>query len=158
MVRVGAGRSPVPEDSDPRPAGQARSDVHVPSLVESPARPMEGLIEDEGGRNGAAEVESGRDELLVLHRAGTRSGAVDDRDWADEGRWERPRARRVSALAGAVAPATPWLPGLGVTSYVGSNGAPFPLLDDAGVLLGFCLPTGTDQCFSLSGVVTPAPP
>ena len=43
-------------------------------------------------------------------------------------------------------------------SYVSSYGAPFPLLGSTGGLQGFCLPTGTDQCFGLNGasVATPA--
>ncbi|MEV4621080.1 cutinase family protein [Asanoa sp. NPDC049573] len=43
-------------------------------------------------------------------------------------------------------------------SYVSQNGAAFPLLDATGGSTGFCLPTGTDPCYDLSGasVVTPA--
>jgi hypothetical protein len=42
--------------------------------------------------------------------------------------------------------------------YPSSNGASFPLMTSAGVITGLCLPTGTDQCYSLSGasVATPA--
>jgi hypothetical protein len=44
-------------------------------------------------------------------------------------------------------------------AYVPSNsGAPFPLLTSAGVITGFCLPDGTDECYSLAAasVSTPA--
>jgi hypothetical protein len=42
-------------------------------------------------------------------------------------------------------------------SYAGDNGAPFPLLDATGKLIGLCLPTGTDQCFNLEGEETATP-
>ena len=42
-------------------------------------------------------------------------------------------------------------------SYPGSNGAPFPLLSATGVLSGFCLPTGTDECWDMSGAAVPTP-
>ncbi len=44
------------------------------------------------------------------------------------------------------------------SSYIGTNGSAFPLLNAAGVITGFCLPTGTDECFDLGGatVATPA--
>ena len=44
------------------------------------------------------------------------------------------------------------------SSYASSYGAPFPLMNSAGTITGFCLPTGTDPCFSLAGasVSTPA--
>ncbi len=43
-------------------------------------------------------------------------------------------------------------------SYVLSDGSPFPKLDNSGTTTGFCLPTGTDQCYSLAGasVATPS--
>jgi len=43
-------------------------------------------------------------------------------------------------------------------SYPSSDGAPFPLTDAAGNVTGLCLPTGTDQCYTLKGasVATPA--
>jgi hypothetical protein len=46
----------------------------------------------------------------------------------------------------------------GGTSYVGVNGAPFPLLAASGKTEGFCIPTGVDQCFNLDGssAATPA--
>jgi hypothetical protein len=42
--------------------------------------------------------------------------------------------------------------------YVSSYGAPYPLLTGTGAITGFCLPTGSDQCFDLAGasVATPA--
>ncbi len=43
-------------------------------------------------------------------------------------------------------------------AYPGSYGSPFPLLDSTGKVTGLCLPTGTDQCFTLSGASTPTPP
>ncbi len=42
-------------------------------------------------------------------------------------------------------------------SYVGVNGAPFPLMDATGKVIGLCLPTGTDQCFNLEGEETATP-
>jgi hypothetical protein len=42
-------------------------------------------------------------------------------------------------------------------SYAGDNGAPFPLLDATGKIVGLCLPTGTDQCFNLEGEETATP-
>lgn len=41
--------------------------------------------------------------------------------------------------------------------YVGSNGSAFPLLNSSGGTTGFCLPTGTDECFDLTGASTPTP-
>ena len=41
--------------------------------------------------------------------------------------------------------------------YVGSNGSAFPLLNSSGGTTGFCLPTGTDECFDLSGASAPTP-
>jgi hypothetical protein len=43
-------------------------------------------------------------------------------------------------------------------SQAGNDGAPFPLLTASGAVQGFCLPTGTEQCYSLAGtsVSTPA--
>jgi hypothetical protein len=42
-------------------------------------------------------------------------------------------------------------------SYVGQHGSPFPLLDPTGKIIGLCLSTGTDQCFTLAGASTPTP-
>lgn len=43
-------------------------------------------------------------------------------------------------------------------SYDSSYGAPFPLMSASGTITGFCLPTGSDPCYDLSGnsVNTPA--
>ena len=43
-------------------------------------------------------------------------------------------------------------------SQPSSDGSPFPLLSSTGAVLGFCLPTGTEQCFNLAGtsVATPS--
>lgn len=43
-------------------------------------------------------------------------------------------------------------------NYAGNDGAVFPLLDTSGTTTGFCLPTGTDQCYGLDGgsVATPS--
>jgi surface antigen len=42
--------------------------------------------------------------------------------------------------------------------YVSANGAPFPMTNSAGNITGFCLPTGFEPCYDLSGgsVDTPA--
>jgi hypothetical protein len=48
----------------------------------------------------------------------------------------------------------PLAPGI---TYAGANGSPFPLLDKTGKLLGFCLPTGADQCYTLKGALTATP-
>ena len=42
-------------------------------------------------------------------------------------------------------------------SYPEEYGAPFPLLDTTGKIIGLCLPTGTDQCFNLEGEETATP-
>jgi hypothetical protein len=42
-------------------------------------------------------------------------------------------------------------------SYPGSNGAPFPRLSATGALSGFCLPTGTDECWDMSGAAVSTP-
>lgn len=42
-------------------------------------------------------------------------------------------------------------------SYDGNYGAPFPLMTSAGVVTGFCLPTGSDPCFDLSGIASTTP-
>ena len=49
-----------------------------------------------------------------------------------------------------------WPASLGF-SYVGEHGSPFPLLDSTGKIIGLCLSTGTDQCFTLAGASTPTP-
>ena len=43
-------------------------------------------------------------------------------------------------------------------SYASAAGAAFPMLSSGGSVTGFCLPTGTDQCYDLAGdaVATPA--
>jgi hypothetical protein len=42
-------------------------------------------------------------------------------------------------------------------AYPAENGSPFPLLDSGGKLTGLCLPTATDQCFTLEGASTTTP-
>jgi hypothetical protein len=42
-------------------------------------------------------------------------------------------------------------------NYPEENGSPFPLLDSSGKLTGLCLPTGTDQCFTLEGATATTP-
>jgi hypothetical protein len=46
----------------------------------------------------------------------------------------------------------------GSSYYPSGEGAPFPLLDANGQLLGLCLPDGTDECYNLDGssAATPA--
>jgi hypothetical protein len=41
--------------------------------------------------------------------------------------------------------------------YASENGAPFPLLSATGTITGLCLPTGTDQCYTLEGEATTTP-
>lgn len=41
--------------------------------------------------------------------------------------------------------------------YASEYGAPFPLMDATGKMIGLCLPTGTDQCFNLEGEATATP-
>ena len=41
--------------------------------------------------------------------------------------------------------------------YIGGNGSAFPLLNSSGGTTGFCLPTGTDECFDLTGASVPTP-
>lgn len=41
--------------------------------------------------------------------------------------------------------------------YIGGHGSAFPLLNSAGGTTGFCLPTGTDECFDLTGASVPTP-
>jgi hypothetical protein len=43
-------------------------------------------------------------------------------------------------------------------SYPGNAGAPFAELDPTGKLIGLCLPTGTDECYSLIGASVATPP
>lgn len=43
-------------------------------------------------------------------------------------------------------------------NYAGNAGAPFAELDPTGKLIGLCLPTGTDQCYSLMGASVATPP
>ncbi len=42
-------------------------------------------------------------------------------------------------------------------SYVGGHGSAFPLLNSSGGTTGLCLPTGTDECFDLTGASVPTP-
>lgn len=51
-----------------------------------------------------------------------------------------------------------WPVDLGSINYPSVNGAPFPLMDGTGAITGLCLPTGTDQCFDLSGAAATTPP
>jgi hypothetical protein len=48
-------------------------------------------------------------------------------------------------------------PALPANTSAAFSGAPYPLLDRAGSTLGFCLPTGTDECFTLGGATTATP-
>jgi hypothetical protein len=41
--------------------------------------------------------------------------------------------------------------------YAGRGGSPFPLLDSTAKLVGFCVPTGTDQCYTLTGAQAETP-
>ena len=41
--------------------------------------------------------------------------------------------------------------------YVGGDGSAFPLLNASGSTTGLCLPTGTDECFDLTGAGVPTP-
>jgi hypothetical protein len=50
-----------------------------------------------------------------------------------------------------------WPVTLKATTYVGHNGAPVPLLEAGGSVLGLCLPTGSDECFTLQGRETATP-
>lgn len=43
------------------------------------------------------------------------------------------------------------------TGSVGSNGAPFAMTDSSGVIVGVCLPTGTDLCLDQTGAQTTTP-
>jgi Divergent InlB B-repeat domain len=43
------------------------------------------------------------------------------------------------------------------SGFVGSNGAPFPMLDGTSAITGVCLPNGTDTCYTLGGAVAPTP-
>ena len=44
------------------------------------------------------------------------------------------------------------------SGYVGNFGAPYPMLSSSGAPTGFCLPNGTDPCFTLAGASTATPP
>ena len=46
---------------------------------------------------------------------------------------------------------------IGGYTYSSSFGAPFPLLTPTGTITGFCLPTGLDPCYDLSGASVPTP-
>ena len=41
--------------------------------------------------------------------------------------------------------------------YVSGHGSAFPLLNSSGGTTGLCLPTGTDECFDLTGASVPTP-
>jgi len=43
------------------------------------------------------------------------------------------------------------------SEYAGRDGSPFPLLNSAAKLVGFCIPTGTDQCYTLAGAQAETP-
>jgi cysteine-rich repeat protein len=51
--------------------------------------------------------------------------------------------------------AFPLTPGI---NYANVYGSPFPLLDAGGGVTGFCLPTSSNQCFTLAGASTATPP
>jgi hypothetical protein len=59
--------------------------------------------------------------------------------------------------ATAAACAGSW-PAAAPGGYPGSAGPPFAELDPTGKLIGLCLPTGTDQCYSLMGASVATPP
>ncbi len=44
-----------------------------------------------------------------------------------------------------------------VSGYVSQHGAPFPLMDGSGAILGVCLPSTGAPCFTLTGDSTPTP-
>ncbi len=44
-----------------------------------------------------------------------------------------------------------------ITGYASAYGAPFPMLTAAGVVVGVCLPTGTDPCFNTTGASVATP-
>jgi hypothetical protein len=50
-----------------------------------------------------------------------------------------------------------WPVSLGSIPYIGNYGAPIPLLNSTGVVLGLCLPDGTDECYTLAGAPTTTP-
>ncbi len=50
-----------------------------------------------------------------------------------------------------------WPLALEGVGYAGSHGSPFPYLNTAGQTTGFCIPTGTDQCFTLEGAAKETP-
>lgn len=58
------------------------------------------------------------------------------------------------SLQADCAGAFPLSPGIG---YAGSYGSAFPLLDASGGVTGFCLPTSTNPCFTLTGASAPTP-
>jgi hypothetical protein len=43
-------------------------------------------------------------------------------------------------------------------SFIGSTGAPFPMLDGGGNVTGVCLANGNDPCYTLSGATASTPP
>jgi len=43
------------------------------------------------------------------------------------------------------------------SGYVSGHGSAFPLLNASGATTGLCLPTGTDECFDLTGASVPTP-
>ena len=50
-----------------------------------------------------------------------------------------------------------WPVTLGTNSYAGNYGAPYPLMNSSATTTGLCIPTGTDQCFTLEGATTATP-
>ena len=60
------------------------------------------------------------------------------------------------ALADCAAPSS-W-PVAIASGYVGSNGAPFPMLSASGAITGLCLPTSGDPCYDLTGASVATPP
>jgi hypothetical protein len=50
-----------------------------------------------------------------------------------------------------------WPATLASSNYVSQHGAPFPLMDGTGAILGVCLPNSGVSCFTLGGDSTPTP-
>jgi hypothetical protein len=50
-----------------------------------------------------------------------------------------------------------WPVTLSTNSYAGNYGAPYPLMNASATTTGLCIPTGTDQCFTLEGAGTATP-
>ncbi len=58
------------------------------------------------------------------------------------------------SLQGECAGSFPLAPGIG---YANNYGSPFPMLDSSGGVTGFCLPTFSNECFTMAGASTPTP-